>query len=136
MIIGESKEAWQAAFDSLLSLLQNLGFNISWHKVVHPTQCLVFLSIMLDTVECATSLPAEKLKVLHEFLLKFSVHCRASKRQLHVLIGKLNWACQLVYGGRTFLRRVIEQICLLKLPNAKFRLNSDFLPISGGGFLS
>ena len=81
---------------------------------------------MLDTVECAMSLPAEKLKTLHEFLLEFSVCRRASKRQLQVLAGKLNWACRVVYGGRTFLRQVIDQICLLKSPNAKFRLDSEF----------
>ena len=80
LIIGESKEACQAAFDALLALLQNLGFSISWHKVVHPTQCLVFLGIMLDTFECAMSLPAEKLKTLLEFLLESSVCCRAPKR--------------------------------------------------------
>ena len=122
LIIGECKEARQAAFDALLALLQKLGFSISWHKVVHPTQRLVFLGILLDTVECAMSLPAEKLKTLHEFLLEFSVRRRASKRQLQVLTGKLNLACRVVYGGRTFLRWVIDQICLLKSPNAKFRL--------------
>ena len=126
LITGESKEACQAAFDALLALLQNLGLSNGWHKVVHPTQHLVSLGILLDTVECAMSLPAEKLKALHEFLLEFSVCHRASKRQLQVLAGKLNWACRVVYGSRTFLRRIIDQICLLKSPNAKFRLNSEF----------
>ena len=127
LIIGESKEAYQAAFDALLALLQNLGFSISWHKAVHPTQVLVFLVIMLNTVECAISLPAEKLKTLHEFLLEVFVGSRASKRQLQVFrAGKLNWACRVVYGGRTFLWRVVDQICLLESPNAKFRLNSEF----------
>ena len=88
--IVESKEACQTAFDALLALLRNLGFSISWHKVVHPIQPLVFLGILPDTVECAMSLPAEKLKTLHKFLLEFSVRRRASKRQLQVLAGKLN----------------------------------------------
>ena len=43
-----------------------------------------------------------------------------------MLAGKLNWVCQVVYGGRTFLSPVIDQICLLKSPYAKFRLNSKF----------
>ena len=33
LVIGETKEVFQAAFDALLSLLQNLGFKISWSKV-------------------------------------------------------------------------------------------------------
>ena len=79
LIIGESREACQlqAAFDTLLALLQNLG--ISWHKVVLPTQRLVLLGILLDTVECTMSLLADKLDALHSYLLEFSLHCRASK---------------------------------------------------------
>ena len=38
LVTGESLEACQAAFDSLLSLLQNLGFRIKWKKVVYRTQ--------------------------------------------------------------------------------------------------
>ena len=53
-----------------------------------------------------------------------------------MLAGKLNQACRVVYGGRTFLRWVIDQSCLPKSPNAKFRLNSELLLTSGGGFLS
>ena len=126
LIIGESREACQAAFDALLALLQNLGFSISWRKVVPPTQRLVFLGIFLDTVECSMTLPADKLNALHSYLLEFSLHRRASKRQLQVLAGKLNWACRIVYGGRTFLRRIIDQICLLKSPRAKYKLSVEF----------
>ena len=68
LIIGESREACQAAFDALLALLQNLGFSISWHKVVPPTQRLVFLGIFLDTVECSMALPADKLNALHRYV--------------------------------------------------------------------
>ena len=45
LIIGESREACQVAFHALLALLQNLGFSISWRKVVPSTQRLVFLGI-------------------------------------------------------------------------------------------
>ena len=37
LIIGSTEAACQAAFLCLLQLLQDLGFDISWHKVVHPT---------------------------------------------------------------------------------------------------
>ena len=89
-MIGESQEACQAAFDALLSLLKNLGSRINWSKVVHPTQRLVFLGVLIDTVQCTLSLPEDKLEALKVFLLEFSLHKRASKRQLQVLAGKLN----------------------------------------------
>ena len=126
LIIGETKEACQAAFDALLNLLQNLGFRINWKKVVYPTQRLVFLGVLLDTVQCSMSLPEDKLEALRSYLLEFSLRCRASKRQLQVLAGKLNWACRVVYGARTFLRRILDQINQLKFPNAKFKFNQEF----------
>ena len=72
------------------------------------------------------SLPVDKLKALKFFLLEFSLCRRASKRELHVLAGKLNWACRLVYGGHSFFRCIIDQMNLLKSKNAKFKLNKDF----------
>ncbi|CAH3152437.1 unnamed protein product, partial [Porites evermanni] len=33
--------------DSLLALLQDLGFSISWRQLVPPTQCLTFLGVEL-----------------------------------------------------------------------------------------
>ena len=32
----------------------------------------------------------------------------------------------MVYGGHTFLQRIIDQMNLLKSKNAKFKLNKDF----------
>lgn len=36
LVIGQDKEECQLAFDTLLQLLQDLGFHISWRKVVCP----------------------------------------------------------------------------------------------------
>ena len=125
-MIGETKEACQAAFDALLSLLQNLGFKISWSKVQGPIQCLIFLGVLLDAIQYIMSLPQVKLKVLLNFLLEFSLRVRASKRQLQVLAGKLNWACWVVYGGCTFLRLILDQINQLNSLNAKVKFNKEF----------
>ena len=49
------------------------------------------------------SLLASKLVDLQVLISQFRTRVRASKRQLQQLAGKLNWACQVVYGGCTFL---------------------------------
>ena len=72
------------------------------------------------------SLPADTLNALHSCLLEFSLHRRASKQQLQVLPGKLNWVCYIVYGGRAFLRWIIDQICFLKSSRAKYKFNEEF----------
>ena len=99
LIIEATRQECQEAYECLLQLLQDLGFHISWHKVVGPTQHLTFLGIELDTVQQCMSLPGDKLVELQGVVHSFSKCTRASKWQLQQLAGKLNWACRVVYGG-------------------------------------
>ena len=55
----------------LLQFLQDLGFQISWRKVIEPTQQLVFLGVELDTGKREMALPLDKLEELHNLLLLF-----------------------------------------------------------------
>ena len=107
LIIAPSLDECQAALDILLRLLRKLGFQINWQKVVDPTQSLVFLGIQLDTIEMTMCIPYSKLVQIKGLAL-FSTRRRASKRQLQSLIGLLNWAASLVFGGRVFPRRLID----------------------------
>lgn len=126
LVIAPTHEACQLAFSTLLQLLQDLGFSISWHKVIRPTQKLVFLGVELDTNNCSLSLPSSKLTELQTVISNFLHKRRANKKQLQQLAGKLNWACRVVYGGCTFLRRILDMINTLQSSTAKVRLSSDF----------
>lgn len=70
-------------------------------------------------------LPADKLSRLTELISAFSRKVSASKRQLQSLAGSLNFVCQVVHGGRTFLRRVIDCVNRLKHSSYRCRLTSD-----------
>ena len=94
--IGETKEECQQAFTTLLQLLIDLGFQISWHKVVGPTQKLVFLGVELDTASCEMAIPPIKLMELHHVVTRFLFRHRESKKQIQQLAGKLIWACRVV----------------------------------------
>lgn len=126
LVIAPTQQACQVAYSTLLQLLQDLGFTISWRKVVGPTQKLVFLGIELDTQQCTMALPPTKLAELHDVVHRFLTKRRANKQQLQQLAGKLNWACRVVYGGRTFLRRVIDMMNSLPSSSAQLRLSADF----------
>ena len=71
-------------------------------------------------------MPQDKLLLLKEFLIDFSSKRRACKHQLNKLAGKLNCACKVIYGGRTFLRRILDQMSALKSPHPKLKLSSEF----------
>ena len=45
LIVASSWTQCMEAYECLLELLQNLGFEISFRKVVPPTQCLTFLGV-------------------------------------------------------------------------------------------
>lgn len=126
LCIEDSYERCALAQQTLLSLLIKLGFLISWHKVIGPTQRLTFLGIVINTVECTLSLDQAKVEALQEKLVKFDNRKRASKRQLQCLAGSLNWACQAVRGGRFFLRRIIDTMNGLRRPCHKYKLSAAF----------
>ncbi len=108
LIIESTEARCKEALFTLIRLLRELGLCISWNKVEGPTQSLTFLGIGIDTVDLTLHLPRDKLLDLKDVLVSFTERTRASRRQLQQLAGKLNWACQVVRGGRTYLRRVLD----------------------------
>ena len=126
LVIGCTAAECHAAYNTLLQLLNDLRFQISMHKLVLPTQKLVFLGVQLDTLLCQMSLPQPKLRELQTLVSHFSTKRRASKKKLQQLAGKLNWACRVVFGGRTFLRRILDTMNSLTSSSAKCRLFEAF----------
>ena len=98
---------------------RRLGFSINWDKVIDPTRCLTFLGIEIDAATMVKRLPSGKLLALKVELEVFAKRKRASKRQLQSLAGKLHWAAGVVYGGRVFVRRILDAICTLRAANHK-----------------
>lgn len=125
LVIGSTYRACKEKYDALLALLQNLGFSISWRKLIPPTQCLTFLGVELNTTACTLTLPAAKLQEFQRLIVQFRHKRRATKHQLQRLAGKLNWACRVVYGGRTFLRRILDLMNSMASA-AKYRLSQSF----------
>ena len=126
LVIGNTKQECQNGFDTLCELVVSLGFQLSPSKIVAPCQSLVFLGVSFDTNRLTLSLPAQKLSDLKDIVTGFLLCKRATKRQLQQLAGRLNWACKVVYGGRTFLRRVLDLMNTLSSSASKCRLTLDF----------
>ena len=126
LVIRCTKEECQLAFDTLYKLLLTLGFQISPSKLVYPCQQLTFLGVVINTVVMELSLPQSKLSETRELVNTFASHKCASKRQLQQLAGKLNWACRVVHGGRTFSCSIIDCMNALSSNSAKYLLDPEF----------
>ena len=67
------------------------------------------------------SLPDSKLCELRELLSVSMAKQSITKRELQTLVGKLNFAARVVFGGRTFLRRMIDTVNSLRRPHHHIR---------------
>lgn len=126
LILCETQEECARAQNALISVLTELGFIVSWEKVVSPTRKIVFLGVTIDTMAGTLSLDEAKLNKVKAKLQEFRVKKRATKRQLQSVAGLLNWACQAVKGGRFFLRRIIDAVNKLKGSRHKIQLTMEF----------
>ena len=106
LLIEDTYERCLQDFNTLIELLQNLGFSINWGKVIYPCQRLIFLGIEIDTILRRLILPQWKIAEIREILLFSLSKDKLTKRELQSIIGKLNFASRVIYGGRTFLRRI------------------------------
>ena len=126
-IIAETKERCTEIMNLLLKLLRDLSFAISYNKVVPPTTKLTFLGIQLDSVHMLLTLPGNKVIELLDLLRTFTRKHHASLKQLQSLAGKLNWAAQVIRGGRHFLRRILDAMGKLQQPRHKIKLEGGVL---------
>ena len=126
IVISPTEAGCREAMMALLALLRSLGFSISYRKVEPPTKRIVFLGILIDSVKRSLSLPEDKVRQLHQLIDNFALKRHASLRQLQSLAGKLMWACQVVRGGRSFLRRILDCTHPLRVARHKVKLGPEF----------
>jgi hypothetical protein len=67
-------------------------------------------------------LPQEKVSEIKERLISCLNSHKITLRELHSLIGILNYACQVIVPEWTFLRRLIDATCKLHKPHHKPRV--------------
>ena len=125
IFVCSSYEECQRTMLALMRVLRELGFSINYNKVVGPAQRIVFLGIEIDTIKMTLTLPDSKVTDLSTCLERIGNSDKVTKKKLQSLIGKLNWACQVVYGGRFHLRRLIEKIAGLRQPSHRTRVTRD-----------
>ena len=125
LIIEPSQQQCQIAMDTLIGLLQSLGFRINWSKVVQPSQSLCFLGVEIDTVSRELRLPSNRVSELLDILNSTLPKRKCQKHHLQRLVGKLSWAARVVRGGRTFLRRLITVMNSVNHPHHRVYLNGQ-----------
>ena len=125
LIAHRSFEGCKQALNFLIFILRRLGFSIAYPKVEGPVQRITFLGFCIDTIEMTVALTRARVEELNELLSETLLHGKVSKRKLQSIIGKLNYCTQVVYGGRFFLRRLINVVNTLSKPWHRTRVNRN-----------
>ena len=100
---------YEACLDSLLQFLKLcrlVGFPIAEEKTFFPRTCMDFVGITLDSCSMEAQLPSEKVSKCLQLLTGFLGRKSCRLKELQQLLGYLNFCCQVVVGGRAFLRRL------------------------------
>lgn len=120
-----TKEGCKDLMAELMSLLRTLGFSINYKKIIGPATEIVFLGVNINTVTYTLGLAAEKLYILVRDLNVVRKQRTLTYRKLQSLCGKLNWAAQVIYGGRVYLRRLLDAMKKVYHPNHHINVNSE-----------
>ena len=107
-------------------LCEFLGMPLKVEKLEGPTEVLIFLGIILDTLRLEIRLPTDTPAELKEAIRKWRRRDSCTKREFLSLIRKLVHATKVVTAGRTFLRRMIDTAMLVKCLNHHIKLTSEF----------
>ena len=98
LIMGSSTEEVLMARDTVIYLLEALGFVINWAKsVLEPSQKMEFLGIMIDSMEMTMLLTEEKITQLTKLCQNTLSAGKIPVKKMGSLLGKLVSTAAAVY---------------------------------------
>lgn len=113
------------ALEIVSRVFRTVGVPIAVHKTEGPDTVLVFLGIMIDTLNFELRLPEEKLTRLKAQLESWCTKRYCHRNELESLLGHLSHAATVVRNGRTFLRQLFSSLSCA-------RSNHHFIRLSAG----
>ena len=110
LVIGHTKAETQNAYDTVLSLLQELGLPVASHKLCPPCRNLVWLGISVDLDNNCLSIPEKKLEEMRSIILNIKDKSYLTVKQMQSLIGIINHLGKTVPPARLFMSRLLESL--------------------------
>jgi hypothetical protein len=108
LVIDEARADADRSKTRLLKVFEVLGVPLNQKKTAGPATELEYLGIILDTQKMEARLPMNKLIRIRGLVKGMLERDRCTKREMLSLLGHLNFACRVVYHGRTFISGLIK----------------------------
>lgn len=125
LVVERDRERCLAGLNTLWRLCRDLGFAISYNKIMGPARSVTFLGTLIDTTTMTLALPQGKLQETRELLAGCLRGRTVTKKILQKIGGKLNWACCVIQEGRYFVNSVYKRIRALRGATHKSRVSGD-----------
>lgn len=108
-----------------LAFCSQIGVPIKEEKTEHATAVITFMGLELDSNLMEARLPQDKLIKLRTQLTTVSKSRKVTLKELQSIIGLLNFCCQVVVPGRSFLRRLTDLTKNVSKPHHRITLNKE-----------
>ena len=109
-----SRDRAQLSYESLGTLLTDIGLIESKSKASPPATTMTYLGVSFNTVDMCIHVDAEKVAELKSELQKWLRKTVAKKCELQSILGKLLWVSRAVRFSRVFVARIIAQVRKIK----------------------
>ena len=117
----------EESFTKLKHLMDDLGLEESTKKAEAPTNQLVYLGVLFDSIAMQMRVPPEKLSEIKSEIGQWSRKTTITRKNLQSLLGKLFWVSRVVRLARVFMGRLLQQLRSMANigENAKVKLSED-----------
>ncbi|WIA19118.1 hypothetical protein OEZ85_003766 [Tetradesmus obliquus] len=113
------------AADRRVATLLHIGFVPSLHKSAPPAQVMQTLGLEIDSCSMQLRLTAGRVAQLQQLVRQFSSNSRCTKRELDSVVGRLQWASDVVWGGPLLLNPIRRCGLRCRKPHHKVYLRSE-----------
>ena len=131
LILGKTFEETILSRDTVIYLLQNLGFVINLKKsILHPTRRIEFSGMIIESVEMTVSLPQEKVESISKRCLDIFSMQEVSIKDLAKFSGTLSSTALAILLASLCMKYLKRQqfhcLCLERDYNSKLALDPVF----------
>ena len=109
----------------IIKAFNDMGIPLAEDKIEGPSLILIYLGIIINSLDMTIEVPDEKLTEAMANLTKWKNQRTCTKRQLKSLIGKLGSICKVVRPGRMFSRRLIDLSTTVERMHHHITLNQE-----------
>ena len=132
-LLGHSLDDAQEFLDQFVGIMQDIGMPIADDKTISPTQFLIYLGLILNFLDQVIEVPKKKqkkcMKFLDEMINAYHSHKMVLIESIQSLAGHLNFVCQAIPAGKTFLSSIYALLVPIKKevvrPGHHQRLNKE-----------